>query len=121
MRIWHEQLIPKLCQKHLCAMWREGLRAYSIITENNKGYRNHPAVKEFENAPSHLFLRLLSVRREMIIRGYKPKEICVNHSSLWFDKKTGQAYILGKETIKEWQSLDEQIKILKAKGCKCKV
>lgn len=31
MRIWHESLIPKLCQKHLCAMWREGLGCLKIV------------------------------------------------------------------------------------------
>lgn len=108
MRIWHEQLIPKLCQKHLCAMWREGLGAYSIITENKKGYSNHPAVKEFKNAPEKLLIRLHKVRNEMLNRGYEPKMI--------------DGYSLSKslnETIEEWQPLEQQIEILKSKKCKC--
>ncbi len=109
MRIWHNQLIPKLCQKHLCAMWREGLGCYKIITENKKGYRNHPAAKEWIGFPELLWYRLENVRDEMVKRGYHPKET--------------PECIVGNKSIherpKEWQTLKEQVEILKAKGCKC--
>lgn len=109
MRIWHEQLIPKLCQKHLCAMWRESLGAYKIITENKKGYRNHPAVKEFYYAPLSLWMRLKAVRDEMENRMYKPKLLppC--------------PYDVDIDDVREWQTLEEQISHLKSKGCKCQV
>ena len=109
MRLWHAELIPKLCQKHLCAMWREGLGAYKIITENRKGYRNHPATIEFKHAPNTLYLILELVREEMIKRNYHPKEMPPRHVS----KAT--------EHIQVWQTLEEQIKILKLKGCKCNI
>jgi hypothetical protein len=109
MRIWHEKLIPKLCQKHLCAMWREGLGCYKIITEGKKGYRNHPATKEFINAPWQLVKRLHLIRNEMIKRGYHPKKII----------KLRSAYL--ESSIKPWQTLEQQIEILKGKGCKCKI
>ena len=108
MRIWHEQLIPKLCQKHLCAMWREGLGCYKIITENKKGYRNHPAVKEFTEAPSKLWVRLFKVRKEMLKRGYHPKELPIKYFNF-------------TEVVFEWQTLEQQIEILKAKKCKCNI
>ncbi len=111
MRIWHEQLIPHLCQKHLCAMWREGLGAYKIITENKKGYRNHPAVKEFISAPSQLGKRLLLVRNEMLRRGYNPKLLPI----------TLYTIPILKEQYKEWQTLDEQIEVLKLKKCNCNI
>ncbi len=109
MRIWHEELIPKLCQKHLCAVWREGLGCYKIITENKNGYRNHPATQEFMDCPNFLWLRLHKIREEMLARGYKPKELpsSVPQVMIGFPK--------------EWQSLEEQVEILKAKGCKCNV
>jgi hypothetical protein len=110
MRIWHEQLIHLLCQKHLCACWREGLGAYKIITENKKGYRNHPAVKEFESNTFELWKRLNYVRKEMINRGYHPHEM---PEVLLADLTYGK--------VKEWQTLSEQIAILKNKKCKCKV
>lgn len=110
MRIWHEELIPKLCQKHLCAMWREGLGCYKIITENKKGYRNHPATQEFINCPLALFNRLQKIRSEMLTRGYHPKLL----------PEIG-SYGFQRSKVKQWQSLEQQIEILKAKGCKCKV
>lgn len=90
-------------------MWREGLGCYKIITENKKGYRNHPAVKEFENASISLWFRLKRIQEEMFDRGYHPKEM----------PKLSLAR--GIENPKEWQTYNEQVEILKAKGCKCKV
>jgi uncharacterized protein (TIGR02328 family) len=111
MRIWHEQLISKLCRQHLLAMWREGLGAYAIITENKKGYRNHPAVKEFENNPHRLWERLANVRNEMIKRKYHPKNlpdpIIPTYNNIGL--------------VEPWQTLSEQIQILKAKNCKCNI
>ena len=94
-------------------MWREGLGAYKIITENKSGYRNHPAIKEFEKCQGRLYLRLYKVREEMIARGYHPKELPV-----WQEFGNGIFYVPIEEP---WQTLDEQIEILKAKGCKCKI
>lgn len=109
MRIWHEKLIPHLCQKHLCACWREALGAYKIITENKKGYRNHPATKEFENGVLSLYTRLNCIREEMIRRGYNPKELPNKPADIHIDYTT------------PWQTLKEQIKVLKSKGCKCNI
>jgi len=106
MRIWHQKLIPRLCQKHLCGMWRESLGCYKIITENKKGYLNHPATQEFVNCPSALYERLKAVRQEMLARNYNPKELPD------FELPVGGV-------VKEWQTLEEQIEILQNKGCKC--
>lgn len=108
MRIWHEDLIPKLCQKHLCAMWREGLGMLSILTENKQGYRNHPATKEFEGRPWALWVRLRKVREEMVKRGYKPKSLPL------INGMSGPSNQL-------WQTLEEQIEVLKSKKCRCNV
>lgn len=107
MRIWHEELIPKLCRQHLLAVWREGLGAYAIITQNKKGYRNHPAVKEFEDNSLELKNRLWAIRKEMLRRGYNPKGL--PDAPMTFGK------------VNEWQTLEEQIAVLKAKGCECAV
>jgi len=113
MRIWHEQLIPCLCQKHLCAMWREGLGAYKIITEDKKGYRNHPAVKEFKNYPARLHERLCLVREEMLKRGYHPKQLPE------IDTVGFEVRYVAIET--PWQTLEEQIEVLSNKNCKCNI
>lgn len=115
MRIWHKKLIRKLCRQHLLAMWREGLGAYKIIVENKKGYRNHPAVKEFENAPLALWWRLSEVQDEMIERGYNPKEMPE------FPENTTAIQLAKARAPKPWQNLETQIEILKEKGCACKI
>lgn len=108
MRVWHEQLIPLLCRQHLLATWREGLGAYAILTQNKKGYRNHPAVKEFENSPVDLFLRLSAIRIEMLKRGYHPKHL-------------PDAPIGSFPKSIPWQTLEQQIEVLKAKKCNCRI
>lgn len=107
MRIWHEKLIHILCRQHLLAVWREGLGCYKIITENKKGYHNHPATQEFINSPADLWNRLSMIRIEMLARGWNPKPL-----SPLVDKR-GE--------VKEWQDLDTQVKLLRSKGCECKV
>jgi len=113
MRIWHEKIIPRLCSKHLVAVWREALGCYKIITENKKGYSNHPATIEFKDCPDKLYKRLELIRSEMLSRCYHPKDLpakCKDTNS----------------EPKEWQSLEEQLERLKEKrltikSCKCNI
>ena len=110
MRIWHKKLIPLLCRQHLLACWREALGAYSIITNHKEGYKNHPAVKEFKDAPEALYARLHFIRQEMLNRGYQPKPL------------PEPAYHLFRNgLIHQWQTLKEQVTILKEKHCNCQV
>ncbi len=53
-------------------------------------------------------VRLLDIRKEMLARGYHPKDL-------------PKIFPVGKINNMEWQSLAEQIAVLKAKGCDCKV
>jgi len=108
MRIWHQKLIPKLCRQHLLGVWREGLGCYKIITEDKKGYRNHPATQEFIECSFALWTRLQIIREEMLKRGYNPKDMPTLPRS-------------SKINSKEWQTYKKQVEILKAKGCECKV
>lgn len=119
MRIWHEDLIPKLCRQHLLAMWREGLGCYSIIINNKKGFRNHPQVKEFEDCPLALKRRLALMRREMVDRRYNPKKLPFDNSPEGFYDSPYCSVI--EAHYKPWQSLEKQIEILKKKGCECMV
>lgn len=109
MRIWHEDLIPKLCRHHLLGVWREALGAYTILTHNKKGYRNHPALKEFEYNQVELKNRLVIIRREMLARGYNPKPIPDYPIEI-----TTAAYV-------PWQTLEEQVQVLRSKNCDCKL
>jgi len=107
MRIWDEKLIPYLCDIHLRSMWHEGWTIYSVITNNLKGWRNHPQTLVFENCPEKLWHILYLVRKEMLSRGFNPmkmkKRVCYGGN------------------VEEWQTLEEQIEILKSKKCKCKI
>lgn len=106
MRIWHKKLIPHLCQKHLCATWRESLGAYKIITSSmDVSYAKHPATLEFSNSPYSLYVRLKDIRKEMLKRGYNPKPL--------------PKLNLKKGKIKTWQTLSEQIIHLRSKNCEC--
>lgn len=115
MRIWNEQLIPKLCQKHICGMWRESLGAYKIIQENRTdlSYWKHPATQEFVGHIYRLWQRLKAVRDEMLKRGYHPKELpeCADENT----------HYQNEPEMKEWQTIEQQIEILRSKGCKCMV
>lgn len=90
-------------------MWREGLGCYNIVTSDKKGYRNHPATKEFIGAECDLWCRLYETREEMLRRGYHPKDMpkMVRHHEC-------------TESV-PWQTLEEQTEVLRAKGCKCDV
>jgi hypothetical protein len=90
-------------------MWREGLGCYNIVTSDKKGYRNHPATKEFIGNAKYLWHVLSCTRTEMLRRGYNPREMPDFPS------------IDDCEEYKPWQTLEEQIEVLKDKGCKCKV
>lgn len=97
-------------------MWREGLGLASILIENKHDYRNHPATKEFEKAPQVLLSRLGMLYLEAKKRGYK------------FDYKKLQplidyvGYVIHLEPdLKEWQTLEEQIEVIRNRHCKCKI
>lgn len=90
-------------------MWREALGCYNIVTSDKKGYRNHPATKEFIGHSSYLWHVLHRTRTEMLKRGYNPKQMPMYCS------------IVGDSDYEPWQTLDEQIKVLSTKGCKCRL
>jgi hypothetical protein len=116
MRIWHEKLIPMLCQKHLCAVWHEGLFCYNLIISTRPSpYRHHPAFKEFENCSHLLWKRLFLIREEMLKRDYHPKQL--PEKSLIFTQNWIEH---------EWKTLGQQVDDLKKKrktikSCKCKI
>jgi hypothetical protein len=109
-------------------MWREGLGCYKILTEDKKGYRNHPAVKEFDGYLIRLWGVLHMVRMEMIKRGYNPKEMPSLITLLAsrvseFNTKNGRIFFrdCSHDKYKPWQTLEEQIEVLQSKHCDCKV
>lgn len=109
MRIW--DITPsKLCRNHLLGEHRELHAMWTIITENKKGYSLHPETIRWKGKLKAMYLRHEELVAEMIKRGYN------HHSSL--DKRKAR----GRSTQDTFVDKPEkQARILKQKGCGCKI
>jgi coproporphyrinogen III oxidase len=107
MRVW--DLDPKfLCRNHLLGEHREIHAIWNIITLNKKGYGSHPETRRWIGKLKALYLRHEKVKSEMIFRDY--------HHKSELNKK----FALGKSIQDKFiNTPQEQIKILKDKGCNC--
>jgi len=109
MRIW-DIPVEKLCNKHLLGEHRELHAIWSILINNKKGYSKHPETIRWDGKLKALYLRHEQQVEEMKKRGFSHK------SSL---KKK---YAVGTNLQNEFvDSIDDQIIILRKKGCKCKI
>ena len=109
MRIW--DLPPgKLCRNHLLGEHSELHAIWSILTQGKKGFANHPEVIRWRGKLKALYKRHELLVEEMHIRGY-------NHESP-LDVSLATGSNLQNEHVDD---ADEQINILKMKGCGCKV
>jgi hypothetical protein len=106
MRIWDID-VSLLCRNHLLGEHRELHCIWSIITQNKKGYSNHPEVMRWKNNLGGLLKRHKSQIEEMKKRGYK------HNSILDGNVIEGDYYLI--------TPINEQIKLLKSKGCNCKI
>lgn len=109
MRIW--DLEPKkLCRKHLVAEHGELHALWSILINNKKGFSKHPETLRWKGKLKALYLRHERLVKELKKRGYS------HYSPL--DSRLAQ----GKAQQDEYKdSIEEQIRLLKRKGCDCKV
>lgn len=109
MRIW--DITPKnLCRNHLLGEHRELHAIWVIITENKKGYSNHPETLRWIGKLHALYQRHTELVKEMECRGY------IHKSPL--DKKKAT----GKSKQNFFVDLpSKQIQILKQKGCNCQI
>lgn len=109
MRIW-DIPVENLCRNHLLGEHRELHAIWSVITQNKNGYSKHPETIRWVGKLNALYLRHDEQVNEMKHRGY-------NHQSpLEIKKATGKS--------KQDEYIDKpskQIKILKQKGCNCKI
>ena len=108
MRIW--DLSPtKLCRPHLLGEHRELHAIWSILTQNKKGYSLHPETIRWRGKLKALYMRHEELVKEMHERGYN------HHSPL------NQKLAVGKSKQDLFvDSIQEQIKNLQQKHCKCK-
>ena len=109
MRIW--DVPPKiLCRNHLLGEHNELHAIWSVITGNRKGYAMHPEVMRWRGRLRALYLMHDRIVAEMIRRGWK------HQSPLDGRKGRGSA----RQSVMV-DSIKEQRRILRAKGCKCRV
>lgn len=109
MRIWD---IPpsKLCTKHLLGEHRELHAIWNILTQNKSGYSKHPETLRWKGKLGALYLRHEELVKEMHSRKYNHKTELV------------RKYATGNLSQNQFvNTYDEQINILKNKGCKCKI
>ena len=109
MRVW--DLPPKiLCRNHLLGEHREIHAIWSILTENKKGYSNHPETLRWRGKLRALYKRHAEVISEMQRRGY-------SHNSP-LDRKFATGKAIQREYV---DSIGEQRSILKRKKCDCNI
>lgn len=107
MRIW--DIEPrKLCRQHLLGEHRELHAIWTILTENKKGYANHPETLRWRGKLSALYERHEVQIAEMNKRGYTHKSP-LSHV-LATGAKIQNEYV---DTPKQ------QIRILQNKECSC--
>lgn len=109
MRIW--DLPPdRLCRSHLLGEHRELHAIWSVLTKGRTGYSRHPETLRWHGRLRALWLRHEALAAEMQRRGYQ------HASPLDETLATGDA--VQTQLI---DTVDEQLAILRAKGCDCHV
>jgi hypothetical protein len=109
MRIW-DMPPSKLCTKHLLGEHRELHAIWNILTQNKSGYSKHPETLRWKGKLAALYLRHEELAKEMLRRKY-------NHKTE-LDRKYATGNLSQNQFVNTY---DEQINILKNKGCKCKI
>lgn len=110
MRVWDID-VRLLCNKHLVAQHNEIHAIYSIITHNKHGFASHPEVMRWRNCTGQLISRHNDTADEMLNRG-------MNHRSpIVFTVYD----IMNMHVLTLWQTIDQQIAILRQKGCRCRI
>jgi hypothetical protein len=107
MRIW--DISPeRLCRQHLLGEHREAHALWTILTRDRKGYSRHPETTRWRGKLKALYIRHDAVAKEMTKRGYKHSSPLARHLATGVAKQN--------EFV---DSYDEQIEILRNKGCGC--
>jgi hypothetical protein len=109
MRIW--DVSPGvLCRQHLLGEHRELHAVWAIIVGDRRGFARHPEVLRWHGRLRALYTRHEALVAEMTRRGYR------HRSALDESLATGDAL---QETYVD--TPEEQVRLLAAKGCECRV
>jgi hypothetical protein len=109
MRIW--DLKPeRLCRQHLLGEHRELHALWVILTDGRRGFAHHPETRRWRGKLKALYKRHESLVQEMARRGFR-------HAT---PLPAAQATGLAEQT--EYKDTPaEQARILREKGCGCRV
>lgn len=111
MRIW--DLDPGLlCRKHLLGEHRELHAIWNILTQDKRGYRNHPETRRWEGRLFALHQRHLALCEEMVRRGWCHRSPLVVPVELADDGLPQDRFV---------NTVEEQRALLRQKGCECDV
>jgi len=111
MRVW-DIPITKLCNKHLVAQHHEIHCIASINLHGYGGFCNHPETRRWRGHINQLAYKHYQTVNEMVARGMK------HHYHLG----TIDDVSMSTDGCPEpWQPVEQQIALLKSKGCKCEV
>jgi len=111
MRIW--DLNPSvLCRQHLLGEHRELHGLWNILKDGKKGYSQHPETKRWVGRPCHLVMRHEALVEEMKRRGWNHKSPleCIPDYDYTMESPPTLLH-----------TIEEQIEILREKGCDCRV
>ena len=109
MRIW--DISPKkLCRNHLLGEHRELHAIWSVLVNGKKGYARHPETLRWRGKLKALYVRHQALVSEMAARGYR-------HGSP-LQKASARGSAIQRVFIK---TRNQQIGILRSKGCHCDV
>jgi hypothetical protein len=109
MRIW-DLPVEKLCTPHLLGEHAELHAMWSIILKRKKGYASHPETRRWVGKLRALYKVHEDIAEEMMHRGF-------NHKSP-LDKKLAQGNSMQDEFV---DTPEEQKRLLRTKGCECRV
>jgi hypothetical protein len=107
MRIWDVDPAV-LCRAHLLGEHRELHAVWAVLTEDRRGYRNHPETLRWNGRLAALYGRHDALVAEMASRGYH------HHSPLDHALATGEA-----EQRAYVDSPERQRELLRSKPCRC--
>lgn len=110
MRIWDIE-VDRLCRAHLLAEHRELHGLWNILTLDKRGYRAHPETRRWVGRLAALGARHEQLAAEMTRRGWR------HRSPLDLGLAEGTD---ARQTVLV-NTVAEQIEILRAKGCACRV
>lgn len=111
MRLW--SIHPSyLDQKGLVAVWREGLLAKKVLEGKTKGYKHHPQLVRFKNAPDPLLAinkYLEFIYLEAYQRGYafdKNKLTILQNATIILQVTSGQLSYEFQHLLKKLKTRD---------------